>query len=75
MDNDFLSLVAELFSPAARRKRAQDACEARLRSLFRDRDHARQVWDDWDGMSSEEPGGENAHADLNLIGDGSYCAV
>lgn len=46
--------------------------EERVRGLFRDRDHARAVWDAWDGC---EQIGEDAHLYLNLIGDGRYCAV
>jgi len=48
------------------------AAAARIMDLFRDQAHARQVWDDWDGLTQE---GEDAHGYLNLIGDGRYCAV
>lgn len=53
-------------------KRARILEDMRVRKMFRDRDHARQVWDDWDCVSQE---GEDAHRYLNLIGDGEYCAV
>lgn len=53
-------------------KRARMIEDVRVKSMFRGRDHARQVWDDWDGISTE---GEDAHRYLNLIGDGAYCAV
>ena len=57
------------------RKRQRIIEEARLRRLFSGRDHAREIWDAWDGISDETPNGEDAHAYLNLIGDGEYCAV
>lgn len=56
----------------AKLKAERVAYEAEVRAAFRDKAHARQVWDDWDGLDSE---GEMAHAYLNLIGDGHYCAV
>ena len=50
----------------------RNAEKVRIMALFRDQAHARQVWDDWDSITQE---GEDAHAYLNLIGDGRYCAV
>jgi hypothetical protein len=60
---------ADLLDPRKRRRLME---ENRVRSLFRDRDHAREVWDQWDGISLD---GDDAHLYLNLIGDGRYCAV
>jgi hypothetical protein len=54
------------------RRRSRLIEEHRVRNAFRDRDHAREVWDQWDGISTD---GEDAHRYLNLIGDGRYCAV
>lgn len=59
----------DLLDPRRRRRIMEDN---RVRNAFRDRDHARKVWDQWDGISAE---GEDAHRYLNLIGDGRYCAV
>lgn len=56
----------------AKLKADRAAYETEVRAAFRDKAHARQVWDDWDGIEEE---GEMAHAYLNLIGDGHYCAV
>ena len=70
--NDFLLKWAGMLDPV---KRQQSIQRAAALAMFRSREHAREVWDDWDGMSSETPSGENAHMYLNIIGDGRYCAV
>lgn len=70
---EVITLPIEFFgNPIKIRKEMK---KARLMKTFRDRDHARQVWDDWDGVSYDNPSAEDAHQYLNLIGDGSYCAV
>lgn len=70
-DNQIIAMsFADLLNP---HKRARLLREHRVRNLFRDRDHARQVWDDM--IEGEEPDFEDAHYYLNMIGDGAYCAV
>lgn len=69
---DIVEAFSELLNPARRRQMMREAEDRRVRALFRDRDHARRVWNEWDGI---EPIGEDAHRYLNLIGDGAYCAV
>ena len=65
----FLMAWAELIDPV---KRETAILNQKISAMFRDRDHARAVWDEWDGVSV---GGEEAHHYLNLIGDGRYCVV
>lgn len=57
---------------AAKEEADRAAFRAQVMATFRDQDHARQVWDDWDGIDEE---GELAHHYLNLIGDGHYCSI
>lgn len=64
----------EYIAKAAQAERHRIEVE-RVKSLFRDRDHARAVWDAWDGCEGGPGSGEDAHFYLNLIGDGRYCAV
>jgi len=71
-DNEFVMAFSDLLNPVKRRAEMQ---RQRTMAMFRDQEHARQVWDDWDGLSGEMPNGEDAHLYLNLIGDGEYCAV
>ena len=67
-----VSDITSLGFVGALKKAQRDADNARIMALFSSRDHARKVWDDWDCVSQE---GEDAHAYLNMIGDGEYCAV
>lgn len=57
------------------KKIRQEMKKAKLLKTFKDKEHAREVWDAWDGISCDEPHAEDAHQYLNLIGDGAYCAV
>lgn len=69
MTTAVVTSFADLLNPVKRQRVME---EARVRAAFRNQEHARQVWDDWDGITPE---GEDAHMYLNLIGDGKYCAV
>lgn len=49
--------------------------EGRVKRLFRNREHARRIWDNWDGISRNVPHGDDALFYLKMIGDGTYCAA
>jgi hypothetical protein len=70
----FLEYWYNLMNPIGRQQAVQREA---VKVMFVDRDHARRVWDEWDGISSDppSPNGEDAWLYLSITGDGAYCTV